>query len=1199
LKCYQKRNNNRTIEQNNNIKNLYFCITKVFEFEKLKLIIYITGISFVKKNDERIKMLRDKPKTQILLILFVLTSSFIFAQKQIKFEYISLPEGLSQSSVLAIHKDEQSYMWFATYDGLNRFNGYEIEIFRNNSEDPFSILDNSITCIYESKDNKIWIGHKQAGISVYNKLTLKFSRIKRGANSKNSLINDDVKTITGDKYGNIWVGTSAGLSKIEYKETENAKLNYKFSNFKNDSTNIFSLKNNDINKIIFGKDNYLWLATSKGVCKMDLKNNKFYELENQKFPNKTENSVVRDILFEKDSILWIGTEDGLGKYFLKNRIFQTFTYDITNVNSLSDNFINCLALDLDNTLWIGTNDGLNHFNSKTNKFEIHKSSIWGLDGLNSSVIFSLFIDEESILWVGTSLGGINKWNRPAKEFQVIKNIPFDNKSLSSNKIRAFYQTPDSLIWIGTVDAGMSVWNKKENSFTHYKPSIITANAISDKHIRGFAEDKAGRMWLATDENGIDLFDRKTQTFRHFNSKNTNLANDEIWAILVDSKNRLWVGSFGGLFMADLTNFTSQLNFTPFVHSDKDTTSISDNMISVIIEDAKSRIWVGTRDHGVSRLNSDQKTFKRYNLLPKNSDANELDRIYSIIEDSEKTIWVGTRGSLCKYNPKKDNFIHFGADEYKFPNPIMMGIVDDGQNIWVSTNRGLAVFNKKKETVRNYDVSDGLQSNEFMIGAYIRTFDGQILFGGQTGFNAFYPNKISDNPHQPNVLLTKFLLFNKNVNFDTSLVAKAEINLKYSENTFTFEFVGLDYVNSLQNKYAYKLEGFDEEWQNVGTRRFASYTNISPGKYRFKVIATNNDGLWSAEKIIKITIEPPFWLTWWFLFIAFSIVMGIIYFIVHMRDVYRDKSELEVKVQERTLEVVAQSEAIKEQNEELQQQQEEISAQRDELERQRDISEERRIALMDSITYAERIQRAILPPSEIIKNKIPEHFIFYKPRDIVSGDYYWMTNKGDKLIITAADCTGHGVPGAFLSMLGVSFLNEIVGKQEVLEASVILGRLREKLIESLHQTGEENESKDGMDLALCVIDNKKMQLQYAGAYNPLFLYRKNKNAENGREFIEIKADRMPVGISDRGKNLFKNNVLDIKKGDAIYMFSDGYADQFGGPENKKFKIKNFKTLLYNNFDKPMLVQEQILQDNLAEWQLHYEQIDDILVMGIRI
>ncbi len=340
-----------------------------------------------------------------------------------------------------------------------------------------------------------------------------------------------------------------------------------------------------------------------------------------------------------------------------------------------------------------------------------------------------------------------------------------------------------------------------------------------------------------------------------------------------------------------------------------------------------------------------------------------------------------------------------------------------------------------------------------------------------------------------------------------------------------------------------------------------------------VKAKNIYGFESEITSYEFTIKPPWYRTLLAYFIYVIAAIFVIYVIVkiYTRRFELEKIRLEQIVKERTEEVVKQ---------------------KDELEIQRDEIADKNRSITDSIEYAKRIQNAVLPSQELAQEILPEHFILFRPRDIVSGDFYWMTKKGNKIVVIAADCTGHGVPGAFMSMLGVSFLNEIVNRHQVTSADVILNSLRTDIKKTMGQKGKEGEAKDGMDIALCIIDLEEMKMQYAGAYNPLYLYRNN-------ELIEYKADRMPIGIYVKEKESFTNNLIDLQKGDVFYIASDGYQDQFGGEDGQKFKTKNYKELLLEIHQKPMAEQREILDKTIDEWRGEWEQVDDIIIVGIRV
>ncbi|MCK4661496.1 MAG: SpoIIE family protein phosphatase [Bacteroidales bacterium] len=391
-------------------------------------------------------------------------------------------------------------------------------------------------------------------------------------------------------------------------------------------------------------------------------------------------------------------------------------------------------------------------------------------------------------------------------------------------------------------------------------------------------------------------------------------------------------------------------------------------------------------------------------------------------------------------------------------------------------------------------------------------------------------------------------------------------LNYSNNSIRFEFATAYFEDGESNQYQYILDGFDKEWSNWSSKTEKDYTNLSEGTYIFKIKAKNIFEKNSNIAEFQFIIKPP----WYRTYIAYSgyFILLILLFYIAMRLNSRRLIAQNIRLEK----------IIKERTSEIKKQRDEISEQKQ--------------SITDSIYYARRIQNAILPPKKNISEFLSDHFILYKPRDIVSGDFYWISQKENFIYIAAADCTGHGVPGAFMSMMGVAFLNEIVSKYDKIKANEILNYLRENVKNSLHQTGKKNEAKDGMDIALCAIDKTKYCLQYSGANNPLFIIRNN-------ELIIYKPDKMPIGIHIRDYKPFTNNIINLKKGDLIYIFSDGYIDQFGGKSGKKFMSKNFKELLLNINQKPIKEQLEILDNTIEDWKKDTEQIDDILVIGIRI
>jgi serine phosphatase RsbU (regulator of sigma subunit) len=472
----------------------------------------------------------------------------------------------------------------------------------------------------------------------------------------------------------------------------------------------------------------------------------------------------------------------------------------------------------------------------------------------------------------------------------------------------------------------------------------------------------------------------------------------------------------------------------------------------------------------------------------------------------------------------------------------------------------------------------------------QALDGPVLLGVNNGLISFNADQVEGNPFPPQVNMSHLLV--SGISYVTEDKLSNELVLSYDQNDIEMTYVGLHFSKPEKNLYQYKLNPLDDNWINVGNKRSVRFANLSPGSYNFQVKSSNSDGIWSKPLDYAFIINPPWWNTLWakagYGMTALLLIIGIIRW--RTINLVQRQKELETVVANATLE-------IRTQKEEVESQKDEIEAQRDMVTRQKDQILQQKQAITDSMEYASRIQSAVLPPDEVIKYLLPKHFILYKPRDIVSGDFYWLTHQRGEIVIAVADCTGHGVPGAFMSMLGIALLKETVNKAEQLKANLILNELRDQVILSLRQSGKAEEAKDGMDISLCILNKETMNLQYAGANNQLYLIRKG-------ELIEIKGDRMPIGISSKAGKSFTNHEMKVHKDDSLYMFSDGYADQFGGENRRKFMSKRLKQLLIEIQDNIMFDQKEILEQTINKWMgktgshKEVEQIDDMIVMGIK-
>jgi len=1106
-------------------------------------------------------------KKTIFLLSLLFLSNLLFGQlSHIKFDHISLEDGLSQSSIHSIVQDNKGFVWFATLDGLNKYDGYNIKVYRNDLRDSTTIPDNVLNVLYvDKKENggALWIGTRAAGLCKYNNLNENF--ISFSKKEDNFSINDNnVKAIYGEK-DFLWVGTAKGLNKLNRNKKQ-------FKNYKNTKQKQFI--ENQVNFILPYKENLL-IGTAKGL---NIFNKKTETFENFLFESKNANDLLNNLnsgLISKNGFIYFGTNNGFIEYNIQNKTYKIYRSNANLKKSLSSNIITSVVEDKDGIIWIGTlKGGLNRFDKTTEKFTYFKYDASQITSLRTNNILSLYQDNANILWVGNSLGGINKWNRAAEDLSLFRHNPYNPYSLSSSQVRNIYEDKEGRIWIGTVQGGLNQFIKEKNKFKHYLHNPNKKNSLSNNHVRAILQDSKNRFWIGTDGGGFSQFFLKTKkfiTYKNNISNKNSLSNNNVWRIVEDKKGRLWIATFGG---GVNVFYPETKTFEIYKHNKNDNNSLSNNNVTTIYIDKFNDIWIGTFGGGLNKWNEKTKTFSSYQFKKDDKTSIASNRIYSIIEDGKGRLWLGTKTSLSYFDKENKTFINYDESD-GLPNNVIMGMIEDNAgNIWASTNSGISKFNPETKKVRNYDMRDGLQSNEFLVGSFCKTKSGLLMLGGINGFNVFDPSKMKDNPNKPSVVITGFKISNSYIEFDTTISEKKHISLTHKQNDISFDFVALDYIFPEKNQYKYKLIGYDKNWIYAKYQRQAKYTNLPPGNYIFKVIGSNNDEVWNNEGTqISVYIKPALWQRLWFQIVLalFLISLVLLWFYLRIRRVKIQNEILENQVALRTAEVVAQKEKIEEHLYEIEEQKREIT---------------------DSIIYAKRIQTAALPVSEFIYEIAPEHFVLFKPKDIVSGDFYWVGEKAGKVIIIAADCTGHGVPGAFMSMLGISFLNKIVNEKGIIEPDIILNKLRENVIRALKQeNSEEFEPNDGMDMAICVIDYKKLKLQFAGSNNPLYIIRDN-------EMEIIKADKMPVALYDK-MDSFKVQELDIKKGDVFYIFSDGYADQFGGKRGKKFMYKPFRRLLTEISSKDMNEQKNILNSKIEEWKGDRQQVDDIIVFGIKI
>ena len=637
-------------------------------------------------------------------------------------------------------------------------------------------------------------------------------------------------------------------------------------------------------------------------------------------------------------------------------------------------------------------------------------------------------------------------------------------------------------------------------------------------------------------------------------------------------------------------------------------SVIDN---VYIHDAfpyKNSVYIGT-SKGIVKAN-----YKEENWIIEKINEDIYDNIYSVVVTNDDMLYAGSDNLIYKVDLKQSGY---QGDKYLFKSKFSLKVIARKVNevplfftqsgVFMLENDSLVLSgNPLFENASEYIFSQNdrvwlktkntwyglpeskiqLEINPVLLNLVqniesIFTLNGDVIWAINVN-NAIY--RIEGEV----VKSKKFDVFFKCVEDQEGERFRFDLlKVDYTNSALKFIISAPYYINPESTQYQYYIKGLMNDWSKWSNSMEIDFPFIPPGNYDISIRARNILGSKSDIKSLNFIVKSPYWTAWWFylLVIAAFVIVVYIVFQLRLKKLRKDKRILEQKVKERTAEIQRQKDEIQDQKDEIEAQRDTVTAQMVEILKQKE-------DITASIMYAQRIQNAVLPPESIIEDNISDHFIFFKPRDIVSGDFYWMKQINGLTIITAADCTGHGVPGAFMSMLGMTLLNEIVRKKDITQANHVLDELRNEIKNSLRQTGKEGEAKDGMDLALCVIDHKSKTMQYAGAYNPLYLYRNN-------ELMEIKADRMPIGIYVKDTNEFTNHEIKLKKGDTFYLFSDGYVDQFGGEKGMKFKTRAFKQLLLEIHQKPMQDQKETLENTFTRWKGKHEQIDDVLIIGIKM
>ena len=1066
----------------------------------------------------------------IFLTAFCISPNLYAQQDDIEFEHISIEHGLSHVAVYSILQDRQGFIWFATLDGLNRYDGYDFQVYRSDPEDTNSLTDNEISVIYEDRAGDLWIGTWNSGLNKFIREKEQFIRYKHDPDNPNTLSGNSVRSIYDDRFVSLWIGTwGGGLCKFD-------RENEKFECYKHDPNNPNSISHDIVWTVNEDNDGDLWIGTyGGGLNRYDRENDKFIRYQNDpENPNSLSNDWVLAIYEDSSGNFWVGTGGGgINKFDRDEEKFIHYKNNPDDPNSISYNHVAIITEDQSKNLWIGTwGGGLNKFNPEKGTFLRYLSQPDNPNSLSDNYVRSVYEDRSGVIWVGTLSGGLNKFDMGKKvKFIHYQNDPDNPNSLSYNGVSSIYEDQFGCLWIGTY-YGLDVLDRKTNTFIHHKFDSKDPHSLSSSYIVAIFEDSFGVFWIGT-YKGLNKYDREKDLFTRYQNDpddSTSLSHDMVQTIFEDRFGVLWIGTAGGLNKYDRENErfiqyrASYTTYPPLIFSIIDSLNehdfalasilkVGDNadstLVFEILEKTKCLIvsigegslkeiwdfgwiegdeivwkmdpdktkWIGgayknriqiavftlePRKYSLHFQTDDSHSYSAWNAPPpKNpeqwgiqvfpiseilaedvesnlndymAEVNSItnDFVTALIEDQDGDLWIVTGNGLNKFDREKEEFIHYkyspddpfssdsigvssiykdksglfwirtyGKGLYKFDiekesftqytekdglicNTIFGLLEDDYGNLWISSYKGLAKFNPSTGTFRKYDARDGLLSHWFNPGAYFKSNSGELFFGGNNGFDIILP--CPDDQHIPPIVITDFQIFNKPVviaddsPLQKSITETDMIQLSYKEKVFSFEFAALHFVSPQNNRYAYIMEGFDEDWNYIGARRFCSYTNLPAGRYTFRVKASNCDGIWNEEGTsIAIIITPPLWKTWWAYCIYFILLISTSFLTI-----LRFKRKQRVKL--------AQAEVDAE------------------------------------LTAARKLQESLIPSGS---HKLGKFHLVGKfiPASEVGGDYFDFRLLDDgRLIVVMGDVSGHGLPAGILVSMAKAALITLSRRQ---------------------------------------------------------------------------------------------------------------------------------------------------------------------------
>ena len=1115
-------------------------------------------------------------KPYLIVVIFLIFSVTIKAQVDfLKFDYVTVDNGLSSNNIRHIYKDKRGFMWFANQVGLDRYDGYRVHSYPFDQKNPDGLWGEATNSIVEDVEGNLWVSTNQC----VNKYVLKKDAFKHYFvnDTANFVKNIQLMTFLNDSL--LWISHDKGINVFNIRTEKIVKK------YTNDPKNKRSIKINGLMGLVKDPRGDIWLSQwPSGLSKYNVETDDFTHYEHDPLDSNTIfKNAVFNICPDDDNGVWVVSmyEDGIARLDLKTHKFTNYNYKSIGLAEPVQG--SRCSKDIEGNVWFCSfRKGVIKYDRRTKKFSNYRREIGVAGTLSENLIGSIFSDKEGNLWLGTINNGVNYTNILENKSTLYSFSHF--KNTNDFYVNSYCRDINKNVWIATTK-GLLFFDIKKLAF---KPIDLPSAYSSEiyTHIKPISKDEI-MLKSVNIQIALNIYTFKT---RELTEKEKKIWEENF--TIFDEKGNIYVNKYNKIY-AFKGGYVNKDTITVLY----DSSIVSWKPLQIITFEVGYHFPFAENDENAFFYVKD-KVYKQ-NLKTLKAEL-FLDNIWGDPEQSINSIFIdgdslrimsNNRCASINIQNKAKNIFTFRFLREKETVPRSHNFAPN--QICLSSFRGIFLFDFNENIrYRPHIFVDNSRNADFLI----KVNDSLFLTEVAKGFALFNPrNFYASGRPAPKVSLTDFYLFNGEMKVKAGTALAMEITtldemvLKSEESVFSFEFALLTYTNPDKIQYAYTLEGYDKGWNYIGARKVATYTNLPPGEYVFKFRGKGENTQWSKDKSIRLIIKPAFWQTWWFKVLCFILFVFLIWLIIKIQlyRVKKQKERLEKLVKIRTQEIVEKNYEILAQNEEIKAQNEEIEAQREKLQ---EVYEE----VTDNIQTAKRIQESILPKEETIKQYLPEHFILFRPKDIVSGDFYWFFTKSDKIYIAAVDCTGHGVSGAFMSLIGKCLLDQIIIEDPSATAGQILNSLSKLLVRTLQQDLEDAVSKDGMDIALCIIDKEDGTIQFSGANNPLII-------KTPDQIQTIKGDPMGIGLL-RGKPAegFTNHIVTIDPTHSYYIFSDGYVSQFGGESGvDKYKISRFRDMIENLTAEDSGAQKMYFENMLDQWQGKTDQTDDILVIGFEI